>query len=158
MFPTAMARYSVTIVWHTNGKGPKHGNEKLSGIDCGYSNCCIFFLVVSSYVLWFITKRVGFNIVSLTHFQIKCFAKRIFLIRNQFMRSLAYCTRHDASRYIAMRRVALYALLSVHTGKALPDIVGYNGVTTTRHASRSRFTDSGNSLNCIVKTKKKRLF
>ena len=70
----------------------------------------------------------------------------------------SHCTHHDASRYIAMRRVAPYAFLSVHTSKALPNIFSYNGVTTTRHASRSRFTNSGNSLNCIAKAKKKRRF
>ena len=68
----------------------------------------------------------------------------------------AHCMRHNASRYIAMRHVVPYAFLSVNTGKALPDIFSYNGVTKTRHASRSHFTNSGNSLNCIAKTKKKR--
>ena len=57
-----------------------------------------------------------------------------------------------------MRRVVSYAFPSVHTGKALPDILSYNGVTTTRHASRSRFKNSGNSLVCIAKAKKKRWF
>ena len=53
-----------------------------------------------------------------------------------------------------MRRVVSYAFPSVHTGKALPDIFSYNGVTTTRHASRSCFKNSGNNLNCIAKAKK----
>ena len=54
-----------------------------------------------------------------------------------------------------MRRAAPYPFLSVHIGNALPDIFSYNGVTTIRHASRSRFTNSGNSLNCIAKSKEK---
>ena len=70
----------------------------------------------------------------------------------------SHYTRHDPSRYIAMRHVAPYAFLSLHTGKALPDIFSYNGVTTTRHASRSRLTNSVNSLNCIAKANKKRRF
>ena len=68
----------------------------------------------------------------------------------------SHCTRHDASSFIAMRRVAPHAFLSVHTGKVLLDIFSYNGVTTTRHASRSRFKNSDNSLNCNAKAKKKR--
>ena len=78
-------------------------------------------------------------------------------LAQQAVKVNSHCTRHDASRYIAMRRVAPYAFLSVHTGKALPDILSYNGVTT-RHASRSPFANSVNSLNCIAKAKKKRRF
>ena len=55
-----------------------------------------------------------------------------------------------------MRRVAPYAFLSVHTGKALLDSFSYNGVSTTKHASRTRFTNSSDSLNCSAKAKKKR--
>ena len=56
-----------------------------------------------------------------------------------------------------MRRVAPYAFLSVHSGKALPDNFSYNGVKKI-HGSCSRFTNSGDSLNCIAKAKKKRWF
>ena len=45
-----------------------------------------------------------------------------------------------------MRRVAPYAFLSVHIGKALPDIFIYNGITTPRHTFLSQFTNSGNSF------------
>ena len=85
---------------------------------------------------------------------------QVFLWRPDSFRAFRpiHTTWCDASRYIAMRRVALYASLSVYTGKALPDIFSYNGVTITRQASRSRFTNSGNSLNCIAKAKKKRWF
>ena len=44
----------------------------------------------------------------------------------------SHFTRHDASRYIAIRCVAQCAFLSVHTGKTLPDVFSYNGVTTRR--------------------------
>ena len=63
---------------------------------------------------------------------------------------LAYSGSQGQFTLHASRCVEVYTVLSVHTVKAFSDICSYNGVTTARHASRSRCINSSNSFNCIA--------